>query len=109
MASTVPILARTVSRATRLLWMSDRTAIRTGSNLAVRRSPWPTLARRGVPRVGRRDASPAGRDDQPITVEPGHVHLPDGHRAAAERGDRPFRGDQLGRQVAALPGDQDPA
>src|SRR3954452_3947421 len=108
MASTAPTFASTASRATRLLWISDSTAMRTGTNLSVRPSPRPTAARGRVTRVGRRRVA-AGRDDrETVRVETRCRHRPKLDRPAAERGERPFRSRDLVGDVAALPGDQAP-
>ena len=93
--------------------MSERTAMRTLPNLAVRRSPWPSLARPGIARErGRRRPTRSG-DDEPVVVEPGHGHVMDLDRPAAEGVDRPASGRQLAGQSvgqrAAFPGDEDPA
>src|SRR5467141_3973514 len=105
MASTAPIAPRTASSATRLLWMSETTAIRTRSNLAARQSPRPSLARRGIAWVVGPDPAARGRDHEAMAIEPRDVHGPDRHRPAAEPLDRPFRGGQFRGQVAPLPGD----
>src|SRR6188472_2432842 len=106
MASTAPTFARTASRASRLLWISESTTIRTPSNLAACRSPWPPLARAGVARVAGRDTAARGGDDQSVALKAVDRDGTDVQRPAAERIDRPFRYDQFGVDVAALPGDQ---
>src|SRR6476646_6903308 len=105
MASTAPIFASTASRATRLLWMSDSTAMRTGTNLSVRPSPRPTAARASVPRIDGRHVAARRDDHEAMPIETGRGHRADVDRPAAERGQRPFRGGHLVRDVAPLPGD----
>src|SRR5258705_5881390 len=106
MASTAPVFARTASSASRLLWMSETTTIRTPSNLAACRSPWPSLARPGVAWIAGRDPAARGGHDQPVPVEPVDRDRMDLERSSAERIDRPFRGGQLAVEVAAFPGDE---
>src|SRR6188768_283181 len=106
MASRAPTFARTASRASRLLWMSESTTIRTPSNLAACRSPWPPLARARVAWVSGRNAAARGDDDQSVAVEAVDGDGTDIERPAAERIDRPFRGGELPIDVAALPGDE---
>src|SRR6478609_2526234 len=86
--------------------MSESTTIRTPSNLAACRSPWPPLARARVAWVPGWDAAARGCDDQPVAVEAVDRDGMDIERPASERIDRPFRGDELGIDVAALPGDE---
>src|SRR6476620_7648448 len=108
-ASTDPAAARTASRATRLLWTSEMTAIRTRTNLAVTRSPRPALAHCGISWIGVRGATSRGHDHQPMLQQAGHIHPQVLDRAAIERGERPFRGRDLDREIAALPGHEDAA
>src|SRR5918995_3786718 len=106
MASTAPTLARIASRASRLLWMSETTAIRTRSNLAACRSPWPPLARPGVAWVDGWHAPARRRHDEPMAIESIDCDRADLERSTAERVDRASGRDQLGVDVAAFPGDQ---
>src|SRR4029078_10312306 len=96
----------TASRASRLLWMSESTTIRTPSNLAACRSPWPPLARAGVARGPGRHAGARGDDAQPVAVEAIDGDGTDLERPTAERVDRPLRGGNLAVDAAALPGDE---
>ena len=103
-----PTWASTASRATRLLWMSERTAIRTRTESSS--APLTTAvasARAGIARVARpgRGRAPWRRPADARRARRRRPSL-DLERAAAERGDRPVRGGQLGREVAALPGDE---
>ena len=89
--------------------MSERTAMRTLPNLAVRRSPWPSLARPGIAREVAGASPRAVATMSRWSSRPGDGHLVDLERPAAEGLDRPLRGGQLAGELAAFPGDEDPA
>ena len=91
--------------------MSERTAMRTLPNLAVRRSPWPSLARPGIARERGRRRPTRGGDDEPVVVEararpPSWTSTDPPPRASIAR----LPGGQLaGRASPRFPGDEDPA
>ena len=65
--------------------MSETTTIRTPSNLAACRSPWPSLARPGVARVVVRDPAARGGHDEPVPIEPVDRDRTDLERSSPER------------------------
>src|SRR6202795_2439772 len=108
-ASTEPAWARTASRASRLLWTSEMTAIRIRPNLAAGRSPGPTFAQARISWVRGRDAATGLGDHQAMTIESWNVDRMNLQVTAAQGRHRAFGGCQLGRQVASLPGNEQPA
>src|SRR3990170_185335 len=116
-ASTLPACVRTASSATRLLWMSDRTATRIEAERSSVRSgppgagPSPRTAAAGpwIAWVRAGYGAGAGGDHQPVRGQAGDgdvVHL---ERAAPQPADRlACRGELVG-EVPALPGHERPA
>src|SRR5258708_14440077 len=108
-ASTAPAWARTASRASRLLWTSEMTAIRIPANLAAGRSPGPALACARIPGKGVGHPALGGRDDQLMAFEAGHTYGMDRQAPAAQGRHGTLGRRKLHCQVATFPGHENAA
>src|SRR5262245_27689102 len=107
MASTEPRWASTASRATRLLWMSERTAIRIRAKGSSRSgSPRAPSPQRGIAREAVRRGAILADENEAVAGQRRRLDGSRFQRSAAERRrGSPGRG-QLGRDLATLPGDE---